>query len=119
LVTIVAVQGDSFDLGATITYTDGEGRVTMVAEDFRRFFRRPSSASAHDVCPLPSVALEEWESSEGRVYLVLDVDQRRGVVHVVAAEGSSRSFLVRSIDFARSFRPLVRRTDFARLLDEG
>lgn len=117
LVTVMDVEGDSFDPYATVRYSDDESRNVMVAQDFRFYFRRHGKQAATRV-PLACKPREEWEAS-GRVYTILAVDHEGSAVHVVAAEGSWRSFWIRAPDFVRSFRRFARRTDFARLLDDS
>lgn len=118
LVTVMNVHGDSFDPYAAVLYADDENRNTMTAEDFRFYFRKSSKQPAERI-PLPCKPHEEWEAAEsGQVYLILDVNHEECAVHVVPIEGSWRSFWLRGTDFTRKFKPLVRRTDFARLLAE-
>ena len=116
IVTVMEVDGDSFDPLTSIRYTDEANRNVMTAEDFRYYFRLREGRQREVSYRPPCKPHEEWESL-GNLYLVLEVLDDS--VHVVPANGSPTSFWIRGIDFERQFRKFQRRTDYARLLEDA
>lgn len=122
LVRVLQLDSDPFDPTGAVWYQYEANPLdvsqAMLAQDFRYYFRPHVEDGRGSPTSLPCKPLEEWSSAEGTVYLVLDVDEQAGQVHVVPLGGGHRSFRVAAADFLRQFRRFQRVTDYARLLEE-
>ena len=120
-VRILDLHGDPFDVSTAVKYQAeayAECARVMLASDFRFYFK-PTQHNKVVATKTPIVCCpkEEWESVAGIVYVVLQVNEVEQTVQVVPA-GTTQSFWIKSDDFARQFKRLERRSDYARLLGD-